>query len=130
MRVDFWSRRGLVQLAEPLSVRLDGDSFVIVPEGFWSDLASVPNTLWPLLEATPVELGVMGGVHDLAVRRGATIQTPTGPVPFTVETATDLAVQVALYDGVGARDRWLIGSALWAAQRSYWWRRGLAWAPP
>lgn len=128
-RCDLWPRRGLVRLSGTLSVRLDDDSFVIVPEGFWSDLASVPNAAWALLDAGPAQLAVMGLVHDLAVRRGATIETPAGPVPFTVEVATDLAVQVALYHGVDAHDRYLIGAALWAAQWSYWQRRDVAWQP-
>lgn len=129
-RVELWPDRALLRTAAPLSVRLDGGRIVLVPGGMWSDGASVPNACWALLKASPLRLVVMGIVHDFAVRRDAALHHADGTSqPFTVESATDLAVEVARYHGVEDRDRYLIGAALWAARRTYWQQKDLLWTP-
>src|SRR5690606_25441302 len=113
----------------PLVVDLGADGAVKVPSGFWSDGASVPKWAWPMLDAGPLRLLVMGIAHDYAVRIGAVIQRPGRAEPFTVDLATELAVEVARYHGADARDRWKIGAALSATAWTYWQRKPLDWRP-
>lgn len=129
-RVELYPAKGLVRLAGPLSCRLADDRIVLAPGGFYSDLASVPRFAWGALESTPARLSVMGILHDYAVRVGAKLHHPNGDAePFTVEAATDLAVEVARYYGVPAADRWVIGAGLFIAQGTYWQRREVLWTP-
>lgn len=118
-----------MRLAEPLLIELDEGAAVLVPEGFWSDGASVPSWAWPLLEASPVRLMVMGIAHDYAVCRGAKIQRPGVAEDFQVESATEFATAVAAYYGVSGLDQGKIKLALRAAAWSYWQRRDVLWTP-
>lgn len=131
-RFEAWPARGggLIRTAAPVLAHLDDGRWIGVPGGFWCDGASVPNAAWALLGVGPLRLLVMGLLHDYAVRRGAVLQRDGAePEPFVVEVATELAVEVARFHGVGPADRWKIGTALWAAQGGYWQRREVLWTP-
>lgn len=55
------------QLVEPFAFAVDGRVFEI-PVGFWTDFASVPRALWPLI--SPYDLGVGPVPHDFGYFSG------------------------------------------------------------
>lgn len=48
-------------LKEPFRVRVDGLE-ICAPQGFWTDFASVPSVIWPIID--PYELGRAPVLHD------------------------------------------------------------------
>lgn len=48
-------------LTQPFRMRVDGLD-IVAPEGFWTDFASVPAFLWPIID--PYELGRAPVLHD------------------------------------------------------------------
>ena len=49
------------ELSKPFFVSVDGDTWT-VPKGFYTDFASVPRFLWPLI--SPYDLGMGPVAHD------------------------------------------------------------------
>lgn len=127
LEVDPASRPGFVMLTEWWHVELGEGRCVCIPRGFWCDGASIPALIRPWLH--PLVLLGMGVAHDFAVRPGAAIWTPTGAEPFTLATATELAVALAEHAGVGRTKRWCIAAALRIAVRTYWHQRPMDWTP-
>ena len=60
----------LLRLNAPLRWTGNG-RWVQIPAGFVFDGASVPNTLYPLLDATALDLIIPGALHDYAYRQDA-----------------------------------------------------------
>lgn len=48
-------------LTNPFRMRVDGFD-IVAPAGFWTDFASVPGILWPIID--PYELGRAPVLHD------------------------------------------------------------------
>lgn len=48
-------------LKEPFRTRVDGVE-IVAPAGFWTDFASVPEVIWPIID--PYELGRAPVLHD------------------------------------------------------------------
>lgn len=55
------------QLIEPFSFSVDSQEFT-VPVGFWTDFASVPRIIWPII--SPYELGYGPIPHDFGYFTG------------------------------------------------------------
>lgn len=133
LAVDPHLRPGYVVTTMPWVVTLDSGWWVLVPDRMWSDGASIPAILRPML--SPLALLATGVLHDYAVRRGAMIQPPPSrhpvhaPQPISLRLATGLAVAMAERTGVGPVRRWAIGAALRVAAPAYFQRRGLGWRP-
>lgn len=111
---------------------IERDYWLLIPP-MYSDLATVPKWVWPVLEAGPTQLALPGFVHDYLVRQGAkVIRHSTGesrPVA-SVEEATGIMDNVMEWSGVSRRDRWMIASALNTnvVSTGYWLHKPLEWA--
>jgi len=55
------------QLVQPFVFKVDGHQFT-VPAGFWTDFASVPRPIWPVI--SPYDLGVGPVPHDFGYFTG------------------------------------------------------------
>lgn len=128
LRVDPATRPGFVLLTHDWSILLTDGRWVLVRAGFWCDGASIPALARPWL--SPLVLVGLGVAHDHAVREGAVLYHEGGDTePFTVATATELALAMAEHAGLGRVRRWAIGAALRLAAGTYWHRRPMEWSP-
>lgn len=129
-RVDCWPQRGLVSLAGRFVVETDQGRSLHLPTGMRSDGASVPNALWGVLEATPIELLVPGIAHDGAYRIDARWTLPNGSQSAIRRSdADDLLRALVLWVGASdldaAKVRWGVGVGAAGA----WHQRTLDWRP-
>jgi hypothetical protein len=131
LQVDPALRPGYVVTTAPWMIVLTSGWWCLVPAGLWSDGATIPALLRPLL--SPLAMLSLGVAHDWASRRGARLQPPPGsrhaPYDVSLRLATDIAVAFAARAGVGPIRRALIRAALTLAAPTYWRRRGLLWRP-
>ena len=78
----------------------------MIPAGFLFDGASVPNALYPVIDATALDLIIPGALHDYAYRLDA-LQIRIGSKDirgFTRWEADELFREVAEFCGIGALD--------------------------
>lgn len=96
----------LLRLNAPLRW-VDAERWIEIPAGFLFDGASVPNILYPVLDASPLDLIIPGALHDYAYRFDALqIRLDTSRIlGFTRLEADELLRDVAEFCGVGASDR-------------------------
>jgi hypothetical protein len=98
-------------------------TIVAVPEGFWTDLASTPRPLWPVLPPSG-RYAIAAVLHDYLYRLGA--------VPNVTRKEADEAFRDAMADAprpVSLPARWLL---YWAVRRwsgPAWHRREVDWQP-
>jgi len=99
-------------LVEPFQFSVDGVSFT-VPTGFWTDFASVPRILWPII--SPYDLGVGCIPHDFGYYCG----------PGTREFWDSVFLACMRKDGITAWKRFAayqavrrFGKPIWDSHRS------------
>lgn len=96
----------LLRLNAPLKW-VDATRWIEIPAGFLFDGASVPNILYPLLDATPLDLIIPGALHDYAYRLDA-LQIGLDPKVikgFTRDEADELLCDAAAFCGVSGSDQ-------------------------
>lgn len=102
-------KQALIQIVnQPLVwARPDKGIWFEVPTGFIFDGASVPNLLYPVLSATPLDLIIPGTCHDYLYRKDAkVIEVPSGKLrSVDREEADDVLKDVCKYVGVDKDDR-------------------------
>lgn len=115
------------------SIHVEDERGRILPIGpdTYSDLASVPNWAWPVLDCNANNLAMAGLTHDVACRRDAfLVVRATGDVlPVTFEDSLYFMNAVMVLDGISPSDRWKIISALKVGPDDYWHKKDLAWRP-
>lgn len=131
LKLDPGLRPGYLVTTAPWLVDLADGRWLLVPQGFWSDGASIPPPARLLIP--PLPLIPLGVAHDWAVRLGARIEpprwSPDASAPVTPAEATELALAFARLARLGWTRRTAIWAALEAALPWYWQRRGLDWRP-
>ena len=130
-RVTLWPQSGLVSLSDSLVVEVKAPELrLLLPRGMRSDLASVPNPLWGVLEATPAKLALMGVAHDGSYRIDAAWDLPDGSRrPIERPEADDLAQALALWSGCSTLDGMKIRWGLGVGGAGSWHRKRLDWKP-
>ncbi len=112
--------RGLWIVDKAMTVPADGYTLV-VPQGFETDLASVPRSLWPLI--APFELSCVGPiVHDFLYQHGGLAFTLTGLHRFTRAESDGILLELMTQEQVPA----------WRRQAAYYAVRlfgGTCWQP-
>ncbi len=96
----------------------------------YTDLASVPNLAWGLLDATPAQLSAAGFVHDYAVRSDAKIIQGTRARPIAdAAEAMSIMDDVMQWSNISGPDRWKIGTVLNRAPvvSGYWHIKDTHW---
>ena len=124
-RLDLYPMRGLVRTIDQMSVLLQ-DRRIRFPPSIYSDGASVPNALFPMLECSAVKLLGPGILHDACYRIDARWSDGT---EITRPEADDLLRAVALESGVceldAAKIRWATG----VSGSKHWQKLRLGWVP-
>jgi len=133
-RVENWSQRGLVRLTENLSGAFNagpyGTLMLHLGAGLWSDGASVPNILWGVLDATPLQLLTMALFHDGGYRKDAVWTLPNGSTrPIERSAADDMAEAVAGWSGASWYDGRKIRYGLGAGASGSFHKKDLLWEP-
>jgi hypothetical protein len=126
-----YPKLGLWRVIEPISIYFKHmDVRIYIPASFWTDLASVPNWVWPYLSCEPTNLAGMGLVHDYTSCSDAKIYGADGlPREVSFDDSLIFANEVMVEDGVSGPDRWMIISALKLRRGSYWRRDSITWCP-
>jgi hypothetical protein len=123
----------LIQIIdEPLVwARPDEGVWFEVPVGFVFDGASVPNVLYPVLGATPLDLIIPGACHDYLYRKDATvIEVPSGEVrAVDRDEADEVLRDVCKYVGVEKSDRDKIFFGVRTAGWPSFRRKKVSWRP-
>jgi len=116
---------------QTILMELNDQEYLVIRHHFYSDLASVPNWAWPLLECTPNHLSIAGMTHDYLSRRDALIHHVTAPpLPVTFDRSLTIFNDVMEQHGsISGSDRWKIISAVKAHRHTYWQKRDVAWRP-
>jgi len=119
---------GLWRTTKPLEVYV-GLIRIHIPQAFYSDLASVPNWAWPMLDCTPNDLSVAGLVHDYLSRKDARRYYITADIGVTFEQATHTFNLIMEWSLISPRDRWKVISAVKLDPDSYWHQKAVDWRP-
>jgi hypothetical protein len=126
-------KHSLIQIIdEPLVwARPDKGVWFEVPVGFVFDGASVPNILYPVLSATPLDLIIPGACHDYLYRKDATaIDVPSGKVRSVERDEADAVMKdVCKYVGVDKADCDKIFFGIRAGGWPSFRKRKVAWRP-
>ena len=102
-----------------------------VPVGFVFDSASVPNLLYPALDATPLDLVIPGACHDYLYRKDAQlIEVPGGGLRAVGRDEADEVMRdVCQYVGGDWGDRQKIFFALRVAGWASFRKKKVGWSP-
>lgn len=125
--------RALIEVVDEPLVWADADEGVWfeVPVGFVFDGASVPNILYPVLDATPLDLIIPGACHDYLYRRDAkVIEVPGGQVRgIERDEADDVLRDVCKYVEVDWDDRQKIFFGVRAGGWASFQKKTVDWRP-
>jgi hypothetical protein len=132
-RFENWSQQGLNRTIDTARIALRtgvGVLLLKLPVGFFSDGASVPNILWGVLDATPVQLETMALFHDAAYRSDAEWELLDGTRRPIVRSAADgMAEAIALWSGASWLDGQKIRYGLAVGGGASWQKKRLDWHP-
>ena len=111
-------------------VRFESGEHVVIPPGFYTDLASVPKWAWAMLSCGPSNLSVAGVVHDFICRKDARLLTEDGDRRvISFERSLGLMSEAMRDTGIEASDRWKVISALKVNPVEYWQKLTINWLP-
>lgn len=98
----------------------DGETSITIPQGFETDLASVPRALWTII--APFELSIIAPVvHDLIYQHGGEVTAYTDPPRrYTRGEADALFERIMTQEGVPDWRRHAAYDAVREAGASHW----------
>ena len=130
---DTGRRHALIEVVDEPLVWADPDAGIWfeVPVGFVFDGASVPNILYPVIDATPLDLIIPGACHDYLYRSDAkVIEVPGGGVRNVErDEADDVLRDVCKYVGVDWDDRQKIYFGVRAGGWASFQKKEVLWRP-
>jgi len=107
----------------------DDRKMLLIPGGTYSDLATIPNEVWPLLATDPNQTALAGFVHDYTVRWDAFLVEAERVKPISFDESLIVTNLVLEDSGVDGFDRWKIITALKVAKPIYWHKKSVNWVP-